>query len=80
MQNTTHGNLQTPTAVNAKLLSTYDTAGSVPLIDFGNKYVVSGTYDPPSRADRSDPSIRPTRPGLSRREAKSAGVKLLAER
>jgi hypothetical protein len=46
MQNTTHGTLEAPSAANAKLLSTYDTAGSVPFIDFGNKYVVSGTYDP----------------------------------
>jgi len=46
MQNSSHVNLQTPTAAQAKILQTYDSQGSVPFIDFGNKYVVNSTYDP----------------------------------
>lgn len=46
MQNSSHVNLQTPTAAQAKILQTYDAAGSVPFIDFGNKYIVNSTYNP----------------------------------
>jgi hypothetical protein len=46
MQDGNHAVLEKPTAENTKLLNTYDTAGSVPFIDFGNSYVVGSTYDP----------------------------------
>ncbi|MHB1444168.1 MAG: DUF929 family protein [Acidimicrobiales bacterium] len=46
MQNRSHATLQTPTAAQAKILQTYDAQGSVPFIDFGNKYIVNSTYDP----------------------------------
>ncbi|HUZ43277.1 MAG TPA: DUF929 family protein [Acidimicrobiales bacterium] len=46
MQNSSHATLQTPTAAQAKILQTYDSQGSVPFIDFGNKYIVNSTYDP----------------------------------
>jgi len=39
--------LQTPTAEQEALLRTYDTNGSIPFIDFGNKYMsVGASYDP----------------------------------
>ena len=39
--------LQTPTAAEQKLASTYDTSQAIPFIDFGGKYIVSGaTYNP----------------------------------
>ncbi len=34
--------LQTPTAAQSKLLATYDPEGSIPFIDIGNTYVVTG--------------------------------------
>ncbi len=34
--------LQTPTAAQGKLLSTYDPEGSIPFVDIGNRYVVTG--------------------------------------
>ena len=46
MQNASRVNLQTPTAAQAKILQTYDSQGSVPFIDFANKYIVNSTYDP----------------------------------
>ena len=46
MQDSNRATLQTPSAADNKLLATYDTAGSVPFIDFGNKYIVGSTYDP----------------------------------
>lgn len=46
MQDGSHAVLEKPSAANTKLLQTYDTAGSVPFIDFGNSYVVGSTYDP----------------------------------
>jgi hypothetical protein len=39
--------LQTPTAAQSRLLSTYDPDGSIPFIDIGNRYVVTGaSYSP----------------------------------
>ena len=39
--------LQTPTAAQSKVWQKYDSAGNIPFIDFGNKYVISEvTYDP----------------------------------
>jgi hypothetical protein len=39
--------LQTPTAAQAKVWQKYDSAGNIPFIDFGNKYLISQvTYDP----------------------------------
>ena len=39
--------LQTPTAAQSSLLSTYDSAGSIPFLDMGNKFVVTGaSYSP----------------------------------
>ena len=39
--------LQTPSASEQQLLSKYDSAGSIPFVDFGNKYAMSGaTYLP----------------------------------
>ena len=57
MQNSTHVNLQTPTAAQAKILQTYDSQGSVPFIDFGNKYTVNSTYDPAVLQGLSWPQI-----------------------
>ena len=34
--------LQTPTAAQNKLVATYDAAGSIPFLDIGNKYVITG--------------------------------------
>ena len=34
--------LQTPTAAQSSLMATYDTAGSIPFLDIGNRYVVTG--------------------------------------
>jgi len=44
----TYTNLQTPTAAQQALVTKYDgSGGSIPFIDFGNKYVISGvSYDP----------------------------------
>jgi thiol-disulfide isomerase/thioredoxin len=39
--------LQSPTAAEQQLVDRYDTSGSIPFIDFGNKYASSGaTYSP----------------------------------
>ena len=39
--------LQTPTAAQSSLLSTYDSAGSIPFLDMGNKFVITGaSYSP----------------------------------
>jgi thiol-disulfide isomerase/thioredoxin len=38
--------LQTPTPAQAALVSQYDSGGTIPFIDFGNKFLISGaTYD-----------------------------------
>jgi hypothetical protein len=43
----TYPTLQTPTAAQEALLSTYDTAGSIPFLDIANKYVITGaSYSP----------------------------------
>jgi len=34
--------LETPTAAQQALVSTYDTSGSIPFVDFGNRYAASG--------------------------------------
>lgn len=34
--------LETPTAAQQALVSNYDTSGSIPFVDFGNRYAVSG--------------------------------------
>ena len=46
MQNSSRHNLETPTAAQTRLMSTYDPSGGVPFIDFANKYIVGSTYDP----------------------------------
>ena len=53
LQDVNHNTLQTPTAAQNALLSQYDvapyttSAGSIPFIDFGNKYILSGaSYNP----------------------------------
>ncbi len=39
--------LQTPTAQQTELLTKYDTKGSIPFVDYGNKFVTIGaSYDP----------------------------------
>jgi hypothetical protein len=39
--------LQTPTAAQGKVWQKYDSAGNIPFIDFGNKYLINEvTYDP----------------------------------
>lgn len=39
--------LQSPTAAEQQLVSRYDTGGSIPFVDFGNRYAFSGaTYSP----------------------------------
>jgi hypothetical protein len=38
----TYQTLQTPTAAESKLLASYDPQGSIPFIDIGNTYVVTG--------------------------------------
>ncbi len=38
----TYQTLQTPTAAQRSLLSTYDTQGSIPFLDIANKYVITG--------------------------------------
>jgi hypothetical protein len=46
--------LQTPTAAEQALSSKYDTSGSIPFIDFGGKFVVSGaTYSPSALQGKS---------------------------
>ena len=43
----TYQTLQTPTAAQSSLLTTYDAAGSIPFLDIGNKYVITGaSYSP----------------------------------
>ncbi len=42
-----HNPLQPPTAAEQQLIDRYDTGGTIPFIDFGNRYVLSGaTYAP----------------------------------
>ena len=38
--------LETPSALEAQLLSKYDPSGGIPFIDFGNRYIASTTYSP----------------------------------
>ena len=39
--------LDTPTALEASLASRYDSGGSIPFVDIGNRYMIAGaTYDP----------------------------------
>jgi hypothetical protein len=46
--------LQTPTAADQALVNTYDKAGSIPFVDFGNRYALSGsTYIPDMLAGMS---------------------------
>jgi len=52
-QGDTYATLETPTAAQEKLVQTYDkppftnSSGGIPFIDFGNRYIVSGSaYDP----------------------------------
>ena len=43
----TYQTLQTPTAAQSSLLSTYDSAGTIPFLDIGNRFVVNGaSYSP----------------------------------
>ena len=43
----TYQTLQTPTAAQRSLMSTYDATGSIPFLDIGNRYVVTGaSYSP----------------------------------
>ncbi len=43
----TYQTLQTPTAAQSSLMSTYDSTGSIPFLDIGNRYVVTGaSYSP----------------------------------
>lgn len=55
LQGTSYATLETPTAAQQSLISTYDaapyvpasSAGAIPFIDFGGKYLISGaTYSP----------------------------------
>jgi hypothetical protein len=42
-----HNPLQSPTATEQQLVTRYDTANSIPFVDFGNRYAFSGaTYSP----------------------------------
>ena len=43
----TYQTLQAPTAAESSLLSTYDTQGSIPFLDIGNKFAITGaSYSP----------------------------------
>jgi len=43
----TYQALQAPTAAQSSLLSTYDSAGTIPFLDIGNKFVINGaSYSP----------------------------------
>jgi len=43
----TYQTLQTPTAAQTSLMSTYDATGSIPFLDIGNRYVITGaSYSP----------------------------------
>jgi thiol-disulfide isomerase/thioredoxin len=45
--NGTYPTLQTPSAQQSTLLSKYDSAGNIPFLDIGNRYVISGaSYSP----------------------------------
>lgn len=47
LKNGSYAPLDTPTAAQAAIFTKYDAKGSVPFMDFGNKFVVVGaTYDP----------------------------------
>jgi len=47
LNNGSYAPLDTPTAAQAAIFTKYDAKGSVPFMDFGNKFVVVGaTYDP----------------------------------
>ena len=65
----TYQTLQTPTAAQSSLLTTYDAAGSIPFLDIGNKYVITGaSYSPQvlqglSREQISAQLQRPVEPG-----------------
>lgn len=48
-QDRTGGPLQTPTAQEQQLFSKYDTAGSIPFIDFGNRYASIGAMYLPDK-------------------------------
>lgn len=65
-QGSTYAPLDTPTSEEQSLLSTYDaapyvaasSAGSIPFIDFGGKYIISGsTYDPQVLQNKSADQI-----------------------
>jgi hypothetical protein len=52
--------LQTATAAETSLLSTYDTGGSIPFVDFGNQYVItSSQYQPPALRVGGSPTGAP---------------------
>jgi thiol-disulfide isomerase/thioredoxin len=45
--NGTYPTLQTPTAQQSTLLSSYDPSGNIPFLDIGNKYLITGaSYSP----------------------------------
>jgi Domain of unknown function (DUF929) len=47
-----HLPLQTPDANSTALLNKYDSAGSIPFVDFGNQYILTGSqYTPPVLAN-----------------------------
>jgi hypothetical protein len=49
-----HNPLQSPTAVEQQLISRYDSGGSIPFIDIGNRYALVGaTYSPEALAGMS---------------------------
>jgi Domain of unknown function (DUF929) len=62
LQDVNHNTLQTPTAAEQQLLGTYDaapyvpasSAGAIPFVDFGNKYILSGaSYSPQTLAGQN---------------------------
>jgi hypothetical protein len=54
----TYQTLQTPSAAQSRLLSTYDGQGSIPFVDIANRYVISGaSYSPQVLAGLSRPQI-----------------------
>jgi hypothetical protein len=56
--NGTYQTLQTPTAAESKLVSTYDTEGDIPFVDIGNLYVITGSsYSPQVLAGLSQSQI-----------------------
>jgi hypothetical protein len=50
--------LDTPSAAQGQLFSTYDPAGSIPFVDFGGKYLVIGvTYSPAALSGKSHSQV-----------------------